>query len=76
MLSSYYKDKILIGMASSDERIKISIRASNLNAKEFLGKMLDGISEETGGHANAAGGFISKANEAIFINRITELAKW
>lgn len=76
MLSSYYKDKILIGMASSDERIKISIRASNLNAKEFLGKMLDGISEETGGHANAAGGFISKANEITFINRITELAKW
>lgn len=76
MLASHYKDKILIGMAKSDEKIKISARATNINVKEFLDKVLEGIVTESGGHKAAAGGLIDKKNEKVFIDRIKSLAAW
>lgn len=76
MLSRHYKDKVLIGMAEDGDRIKISARASTINVKEFLDKMLDGLALESGGHKQAAGGLLSKNDGEVFVERIKNLASW
>ena len=76
MLASHNREKVLIGMAESEDRIKISARASTINVKEFLDKMLDGFALESGGHKEAAGGVISKEDGKAFIARVRGLAQW
>ena len=73
ILSGYYRNKVLIGMAESENKIKISARASEINVKEFLDKLFQGITSECGGHERAAGGLINKGDEKIFIDRVKSL---
>lgn len=73
--SKVYKDgTIIIGMAYSDEKIKISTRISGKNntASRNLKELLDSIiytlgSGMAGGHKMAAGGLINKEDENKFI---------
>ncbi|MBS3149287.1 DHH family phosphoesterase [Candidatus Woesearchaeota archaeon] len=69
---------ILISMAYNlDGNIKISTRISsyninNINVKEILESILNGINAEIGGHNEAAGAIISQADEDIFIKKVKE----
>ncbi|MBU2496789.1 MAG: DHH family phosphoesterase [Nanoarchaeota archaeon] len=73
MLANHYEDKILVGMAESDGRIKISARAKEIDVKEFLDKIFKDLKAECGGHERAAGGLINKEDRPIVIERIKSL---
>lgn len=69
----YEEGTIIIAMAYSGEKIKVSARAAgknNRNLRELIQNSLEGIEAECGGHANAAGCLISKAREEDFIRSI------
>ena len=75
----YPKGTILIGMAyRPDDKIKISARIVrdrskkevSINLNKLLNSVINVIGGEVGGHANAAGGLISKDKEKVFIELI------
>ncbi|MFZ5955670.1 MAG: DHH family phosphoesterase [Nanoarchaeota archaeon] len=71
--SSYYEDgTVLIGMAYSEDKIKVSARivGSGRNLKEILEKSTLNLKCEVGGHQSAAGCLIKKEDEGEFINTL------
>jgi len=75
--SSIYDDgKIIIAMAYSEDKIKVSARISgknkdsNVNLKELMDSLTEVIGGESGGHKMAAGCLIDKKDEEKFIDMI------
>jgi len=74
--SMYEEGTIIITMAYCDDKIKVSARIAGRNGRnvrEILEAVTNKIGGECGGHAQAAGCYISKEKEEIFINCITKV---
>jgi RecJ-like exonuclease len=68
--SLYEEGTIIIAMAYSNDKIKISARSvgnQGKNLREILAKIISQIGGEVGGHKFAAGALISKKDEEKFI---------
>ncbi len=68
--SIYEKGTVIVTMAHSDDKIKISARnagRSGRNLRETLGRIMQTLEGEVGGHELAAGCLILKENEKQFI---------
>ena len=63
----------VIGLGNGGENIKISMRSSVIDSKEFLDKATRDIGI-AGGHKEAAGGYIPKIYKGLLLERIGELS--
>ena len=73
--SMYEEGTIIITMAYCEDKIKVSARIAGRNGRnvrEILESVTSKIGGECGGHAQAAGCYVSKENEELFINCITK----
>jgi len=74
--SMYEQGTIIITMANSDDKIKVSARVAGRNGRnvrEILEQVTSKIGGETGGHPLAAGCLISKENEEIFLDYLKKV---
>lgn len=74
--SMHEEGTILIAMANSEEKIKVSARVAGRNGRnvrEILEQVTSKIGGETGGHHLAAGCLIPKENEQIFIDYLKKV---
>lgn len=72
----YPQGTIIIAMAYDQDKIKISARVAGRkgrNVREVLTKALIPLSGEVGGHPNAAGGLITRNQEAQFLEEIKKV---
>lgn len=71
--SLYIEETTLIGLASYENKIKVSARnvgSTGRNVREILNKVVREIGGEVGGHKFAAGCTISQEKEKEFINKL------
>ncbi len=74
--SIYEKGDIIITMAYSEDKIKVSARVSGRNGRnvrEILEQVTSKIGGDTGGHQLAAGCMISRENEQVFIDYLKKI---
>lgn len=72
----YPQGTIIIAMAYDQDKIKISARVAGRkgrNVREVLTKALIPLAGEVGGHPNAAGGLITRNQEAQFLEEIKKV---
>ncbi|MEK6852794.1 MAG: DHH family phosphoesterase [Nanoarchaeota archaeon] len=71
MINPLYEKKVLVGLAYSDDnKIKVSLRSSEINSRELLERVCHDLGCEYGGHERAAGCLLEREQEDIFINRL------
>lgn len=69
----HHEGRVIVAMAYSDEKIKVSMRIAGRNgknARKILNSVIDAVGGECGGHQYAAGCIIEKAKEQEFIEAI------
>jgi len=74
--SIHEEGTVIITMANSDEKIKVSARIAGRNGRnlrEVLEQVTSKIGGETGGHALAAGCMINKENEHVFLDYLKKV---
>ena len=74
--SMHEEGTIIITMAHSEDKIKVSARVAGRNGRnvrEILESVTSKIGGETGGHPLAAGCLISKENEKVFIDYLIKI---
>jgi single-stranded DNA-specific DHH superfamily exonuclease len=72
----YKEGTVIVGMAYSQEKIKISARLcgeNGRNVKEVLARVHSVIEGEIGGHSCAAGSLIKKEQEEKFIEQLKKV---
>ncbi|MEK6933792.1 MAG: DHH family phosphoesterase [Nanoarchaeota archaeon] len=72
----YEEGTIIVALAYNQDKIKVSARIAGregLNVREVLNKVVVQIGGEVGGHPNAAGCLIHKAQEEIFIQELRKV---
>ncbi len=71
--ATYKEGTIIIAMAYSDDKIKISLRAvgqNPRNLRKLISNVMENFEGEVGGHEQAAGAVIKKEDEGLFIEKI------
>lgn len=72
----YTEGTILIGLAYSQDKIKVSARLAGRNGRnvrDVLNQVVVPLGGEVGGHPNAAGCLISKDQEELFIQELKKV---
>jgi RecJ-like exonuclease len=74
ILSKYNKDIPVIGMANSDDGVKVSGRALNgMNINKIVSEAAIACGGRGGGHAEAAGATIPRGSEEDFVKKCNDL---
>lgn len=69
----YDEGTVIIGLANSHDKVKVSIRISGRNGRdlsELANKAISDIEGEAGGHKKAAGCLIKKEDKQAFLERL------
>jgi RecJ-like exonuclease len=72
----YEEGTIIVTLAYNQDKIKVSARIAGregLNVREVLNKVIVQIGGEVGGHSNAAGCLIPRAQEELFIQELKKV---